>query len=199
MLRGVSATIAVDPGSHAGIAAVTDDVVYAADIRKVKEADPWKRISAIQDAVRACGIPLTVGGRVEQDHPFNFVTEMQYASTFAKRPALIVAGHAAAWEVTAQLVGGIACYVQPRVAPVSWQAMIGAAKGKSRDRKQRAARVIIEHYPGFSSLGQGAIDAILIAIYSHAVSNGWDGKAATPIEGWQWIHEVWKTREILDA
>lgn len=192
-------TISVDPGAHAGIAAITDEIVYVSDIRKMRETDPWKRIDFLQEALRACGVSMTEGGRVENGQTFHFVTEAQYASSFAKRSALIVSGHASAWEVAAQLVGGTNCYVQPRVAPVSWQAMIGAAKGKSRDRKHRAARVLSDHDRRFSNLGQGAIDAILIGIYSHAVANGWSGKASEPIDGWEWIHDVWDRREILDA
>ena len=199
MMFKPAVTISVDPGSHAGIAAITDEIVYVSDIRKMRETDPWKRIDFLQEALRACGVSMTEGGRVEGGQTIHFVTEAQYVSSIAKRSALVVSGHASAWEVAAQLVGGTNCYVQPRVAPVSWQAMIGAAKGKSRDRKHRAARVLIDHDRRFENLGQGAIDAILIGIYSHAIANGWSGKASEPIAGWQWIHDAWKEREILDA
>ena len=200
MLRVVDTTIGIDPGAHAGVAVVRgSDLLIATDSRKVKLSDPWQRIEVLQHVLRFTGIQLDDAGRVSSGQPFNVALERQYASTFAKASALVVAGHAAAWELSAQLLGGSSCHLLDRVAPSSWQAMIGAAKGKSRARKLRAAGVLLEHYEQLRGLGQGAIDAAWIAIYAHALAHGWDGKPSTPIRGWEWVNEAWQLREIKDA
>ena len=200
MLRSVGVTVGIDPGSHAGVAIVRgSELVVATDTRKVRISDPWQRIRVLQHTLTVAGFRLGEGGNVAADQPFGVALEKQYASSFAKAAALVVAGHAAAWEVAAQIVGGSSCELRDRVAPVSWQAMIGAAKGKSKARKARAAGVLLEHYERLRGIGQGAIDATWIAIYSHAIANGWDGKPSTPIKGWEWVNDAWKLRSIMDA
>jgi hypothetical protein len=200
MLWPIDTTIGIDPGAHAGVAIVRgSELLLTTDSRKVKLSDPWQRIEVLQHTLRVAGVALTDAGRVAVGQPFNVALERQYASSFAKASALAVAGHAAAWELSAQLIGGSSCHLLDRVAPSSWQAMIGAAKGKSRERKRRAAGVLLEHYDHLRGLGQGAIDATWIAIYSHALARGWDGKPSTPIEGWEWVNAAWQLREIKDA
>ena len=48
MMFKPAVTISVDPGSHAGIAAITDEIVYVSDIRKMRETDPWKRSTSFR-------------------------------------------------------------------------------------------------------------------------------------------------------
>lgn len=173
-------TLGVDPGAEAGIAAcVGSELVYAQDVRKVDEADPWVRILAIQAALVASGLRITQGGRLMAGQ-FGLAVEGQYGGKVAIRSALKVSGHAAVWEAAGRCVAG-SCKVLPRVAPSSWQAIIDAAKGPSKERKTRARSVLLERWTHLEHLRQGAVDAVWVAVFAH-IRRG--------AEGWGWVDEL---------
>lgn len=179
-------TLGVDPGAEAGIAAcVGADLVYAQDVRKVGESDPWVRILAIQAALRASGLRITAGGRLMAGR-FGLALEAQFGRPATMRSALKVAGHASTWECSGACVGGSACEVLPRVVPSTWQALLGAAKGPSKERKARARAAVLERWPHLEHLRQGAIDAVWIAVTAHIK------RGAT---GWEWVDGIKEQQE----
>ena len=159
-------TIGIDPGRDAGIAVVrAGELVGAWDVRKLAMSDPWRRGQALQAALKAAGLDVTPGGRLASGR-FRLAVEAQYGGKVGIRSALMVAGHAAVWEAVGYCVGGERVEVLPRVAPVSWQAMIGMATGPSKERKAGAKAEFLARWPKLEGVRQGAIDATWIALFA---------------------------------
>ena len=95
--------------------------------------------------------------------PWVLAVEAQYVG---RASALKVAGHAATWEQAARYVSGCVS-ISDRIYPATWQAMIGGAVGKSRERKARARTVFLERWPELEGRKQGAIDATWIGLCAH--------------------------------
>jgi hypothetical protein len=179
--------IAVDPGRSSGIAAIDGQAVVRADRVRSTAGDPWPKLQAIRAGLRALGLSLTDGGRLESLACVGFVTEAQYLGR-NPQSMLSVSESATAWEVCARLIG---CEVREREHPASWQAAFGLNRkgGTKAWRKQRMRQII-------DAAAQGIPDqddvhcAILLGVVSQMRAAGWGGDYATTCGEFAWVAEV---------
>lgn len=180
--------IAVDPGRSSGIAAVDGEVVIWADRVRSAAGDPWPKLQAIRAALRALGLSLTDGGRLEALACVGFVTESQYLGR-NPQSMLAVAESATAWEVCARLIG---CEVREREHPASWQAAFGLnRKGGTKAWRKQRMRQIIDAATACGIPDQEDVHcAVLLGIVSQMRAAGWGGDYATSCAGFAWVAEV---------